>query len=315
MPVSDRHLSSIDIPDDHVTFINENRFSVRSSTNSNTFYTITRISNTCLLQSCFKRCTTRPCNNLCTHLFKCSCHDEDLLCKHIHKVHSMCVTAPQENNDEDFTELRNTACTTTTTCKSKEKSCEKLISEITKDIETLQKHLQSPNANSLPLQSISVNLKKIIQMNEATLKSSNSTPAPLVPILKVQSRQKFEKQPTFKKKATVKRCKVLRAPTEEEKSNLLTSDNCDTHTRSTPSVPSVAPYPLVPMPPTNVATINLEQQHDTTSFIDENGAVSIPSNFLIPPALYNRRLAIRLENGKVLHIKASRQNNEDDIGN
>ena len=72
---------------------------------------------------------------------------QKILCKHINKVQSMWVADPQEGNDEDFKELINTACATTTTYKSKEKSCEKLIPEITKDIETLQKHLHSPNAN------------------------------------------------------------------------------------------------------------------------------------------------------------------------
>src|SRR5258705_13864966 len=54
-------------------------------------YHITQRSLDCTVHNCFERCINPSCQNLCCHMYHCSCPDYSLLCKHIHKVHSMFV--------------------------------------------------------------------------------------------------------------------------------------------------------------------------------------------------------------------------------
>ena len=93
--------------------------------------------------------------------------------------------------------------------------------------------------------------------------------------------QNFEKQPLFKKTS---KCKskpnlVLRAPINAEKQNLLQSVDSNTEMSLSESIsgPAVGPYPLVPLPPSDVSTAPLQadtSETDTTPFVDEHGLIS-----------------------------------------
>ena len=85
-----RHKRGLKIDDLDVTKVNDNKWTVSSQTD-NKIYDIIFLKPVCLDEFCFNSCTEESCKGLCIHMYQCSCGDENPLCKHIHKVHSLRV--------------------------------------------------------------------------------------------------------------------------------------------------------------------------------------------------------------------------------
>lgn len=82
------HQRSLSIPDSFITNLFDDLWEIKSSSNSEISHQITRCKNHCQEDHCFTKCGSPMCGELCSHLYHCSCLDSNILCKHIHKLHS-----------------------------------------------------------------------------------------------------------------------------------------------------------------------------------------------------------------------------------
>ena len=96
--LQDRHNRGLEIDDARVKQISNTAFSLESSTQS---YAIEMIVDKCSHVHCYTKCKTLPCINLCSHMYTCTCDDyhNGHICKHIHKIHSLCRTLNGHVND------------------------------------------------------------------------------------------------------------------------------------------------------------------------------------------------------------------------
>ncbi|XP_046384220.1 uncharacterized protein LOC124154490 [Ischnura elegans] len=87
------HMKGLKISDDEIfSTSDENVWHVKSQNDQSTIYTVENISQNCLYPDlCFIRCNEFSCQDLCCHLYTCSCPNNYALCKHVHKVHSFVV--------------------------------------------------------------------------------------------------------------------------------------------------------------------------------------------------------------------------------
>ncbi|XP_065205568.1 uncharacterized protein LOC135835309 isoform X1 [Planococcus citri] len=83
------HNLGVEISDsDVITMINEFSWKIRSQRDCSVFYEVEKLRNQCSIPDhCSIKCTRVPCNDLCAHLYQCSCPHICGLCKHIHKIH------------------------------------------------------------------------------------------------------------------------------------------------------------------------------------------------------------------------------------
>lgn len=89
-----RHLKGVNINLADVQQFDEDGskyWEVKSQTHPNDLqYKVFRISSECTQTSmCFFQCNSSECHqNLCAHMYMCTCPDDFVLCKHIHRIHS-----------------------------------------------------------------------------------------------------------------------------------------------------------------------------------------------------------------------------------
>lgn len=55
----------------------------------NVFHSIHRVEETCYSEYCFRKCLEDECLGLCRDLYTCTCPDDNDICQHIHKIHSV----------------------------------------------------------------------------------------------------------------------------------------------------------------------------------------------------------------------------------
>ena len=247
----------------------------------------------CELQSCFKKCTEIPCVDLCTHMYTCSCPDSNLLCKHIHKIYSLCnnLNEPDVETSMEFshTELDQTL--------DNEKKEANLWQKFQTLMVKLENQMTNPEIRESCLEYVVSSLENLVKTNSAACEISDIKP--LTDKFKVHSNQKFEKQPQFSKshKSRKQSNNKLKAPTSSEKIDLLKDDTSH-------NIPSVRPYPPVRYVQRN-SPINQLPSVSTNNFINENGEISIPNNFLIPPSSSNIPITVTLPSGKKMKIISS----------
>ncbi|XP_068231533.1 uncharacterized protein [Palaemon carinicauda] len=85
-----KHFNGLAILDSSVSD-SSGKWSVKSLHDPLVVYTVIELAYSCTKQSCYEQCMEASCENLCNHLYKCSCDDRAYLCEHIHKVHSLKV--------------------------------------------------------------------------------------------------------------------------------------------------------------------------------------------------------------------------------
>ncbi|XP_053388440.1 uncharacterized protein LOC128551563 [Mercenaria mercenaria] len=292
---ADRHQSSLSIPDNAVTHINERQFHVQSSTGSN-LYTVTQTNTQCSLQSCFKKCSQAPCNNLCQHMYTCNCHDQYKLCKHIHKVHSIIYGQTLNSN---HTEVHDTTPTSQSELASEHK---KQFFTLQQNILKLQQDMENPELRPR-LSVINSVLETVIKDNEAFRSCINAPLQNLSKKVKIPPNKKTDKQPRFT--ATEKR----RGRKKTTSSNSIgqsthTSNVIGQDSSSSNNIGHVADYPPLRLVPPNSQFIQPRSEQSST-FINENGQIQIPYNIIIPPSLENVPIPVERKDGRKIIIKIS----------
>ena len=290
--VSNRHENSLGIEDSFVEQINENTFLIKSSRNQDELYLVHRIGEYCLLSSCFKKCNKLPCNNLCEHLYTCSCLDTDSICKHVHKVHSISKSFHDPESQDDTFELVHSEPLV-----NRPTTSDNLMSRFQTIMKEIDSHVKSNDINPESFENGIINLEKMLISLKANTNLQTTATKSMNPVLKVSSNQNFEKQPNFKKmKKSHTKTNHLKAPTTEERQQLLRS--CDE------GLPSVAEYP--PMEYVSDRRQNINIHHDSPvndPFINPSGGVYLDNNYLIPPDVENQPIQVTRLDGKRITIK------------
>lgn len=91
--ISIRHRRGMQIPNSHVKMLQvtgKMSWLIQSQSKEDMTYHIVRSSTVCTWpDTCLFHCDgIDACNNLCSHMYVCTCADDALMCKHIHKIHT-----------------------------------------------------------------------------------------------------------------------------------------------------------------------------------------------------------------------------------
>ena len=173
--LQDRHNRGLEIDDARVKQISNTAFSLESSTQN---YAIEMIVDKCSHVHCYTKCKTLPCINLCSHMYTCTCDDyhNGHICKHIHKIHSLCRTMNGHVNDSanesDF-ELVNPDPVTDY---QKRNSSESQLQQINNLLSDLGQQLQDPQVRNYRYGTIIKSLTSLISGNKACMKIKDDLP-------------------------------------------------------------------------------------------------------------------------------------------
>lgn len=288
---SDRHTSSLHLPDSHVTHINEHLFSVLPSDCRGSLYSVTRMLEKCNLESCFVKCNIFPCINLCQHLYTCSCPDTSPTCKHIHKIHCYFSTSW---TDEEATDICNLSSTQLAR-PANDSDATRRAFENRMFVQNLQDlKLEFDNAPTDTLNNINKALLTLISDSRAR-RQLKDTPAPMVVRNTFSANKKIDKQPSFKPTSRKKHGQpnsfsgTLKPLSNAKKTKLLSDFQG-----------SVAPYP--PLRQVRPTTPQSQPQSSQSNMFVGNHGISLPSGFLVPPAARNVRIPVTGQNGKTFTI-------------
>jgi hypothetical protein len=222
--LQDRHNRGLEIDDARVKQISNTAFSLESSTQN---YAIEMIVDKCSHVHCYTKCKTLPYINLCSHMYTCTCDDyhNGHICKHIHKIHSLCRTLNGHVNDSanesDF-ELVNPDPVTD---HQKRNSSESQLQQINNLLSDLGQQLQDPQVRNYRYGTIIKSLTSLISGNKACMKIKDDLPK-----LKITERLAGNAnnilQPRFhsteiKKKGRPKKAPIKRPTADDIKKNLL----------------------------------------------------------------------------------------------
>ena len=141
------------------------------------------------------------CNGLCSHLYKCNCSDSDLLCKHIHKMHSFknrkenfkdnIFDYTTENECLDFeTQPKGIENFNTNSVENKIESCKDLASE-------LFFLLENPKVQSLMLKNIHTTLNSLVSSCKGIIESDSNKQILTLANSYVPPNQKLILQPRY----------------------------------------------------------------------------------------------------------------------
>lgn len=231
--ISERHIRGMSIPDDDVKEYDENgskHWTVKSSGSDEICYHILRSSNVCTRPDmCFFHCVSNECHeNLCAHMYLCTCPDEVLLCKHIHKVHSKYYDepppVPESVPDVEFHYRHSLTESTDETDKLRHR-CEKEQEEILSLMSKLKINVESDPVKTQVLHSfIKRTLQDLVAKTDYLLSTNEceEDSVPMQPVVHRTSREKLQRQlPRFKKfKASRKNKKQSRIPKIQERAEI-----------------------------------------------------------------------------------------------
>ena len=96
-----RHKNGLKIEDKDVEHVETHVWRVKSQSKSDVWYKVTSIQQSCDQDHCFENCRELSCLGLCSHIYHCSCDDNSLLCKHIHKIHVFRIRVDKSNQKEE----------------------------------------------------------------------------------------------------------------------------------------------------------------------------------------------------------------------
>uniref|UniRef100_A0A8D8TG13 MULE transposase domain-containing protein n=2 Tax=Cacopsylla melanoneura TaxID=428564 RepID=A0A8D8TG13_9HEMI len=82
------HVDGLLLPDNVVEKIMDDLWNIKSLEGNRAYY-VQQLVSSCVQDLCFDKCSSPSCNNLCSHIYLCSCPAEIPLCKHVHKLHSL----------------------------------------------------------------------------------------------------------------------------------------------------------------------------------------------------------------------------------
>ncbi|XP_072020441.1 uncharacterized protein [Amphiura filiformis] len=326
--LANRHTRSLEIKDIAVLQVNEETFTVQSSSNSATQYTVKKLTSVCKKSHCYVKCNEFPCINLCYHMFSCTCIDyAKHICKHIHRVHciySKSQSTSSNNTDQDCDEFANLPMDipNNTTDHSR------LTQDIRSILQTISDQLDNPIIQSQRLSTVKECLMGIKNANNATISLlDQSRIKPVKPIDNIAPGTLNTLQPRFRPTTNVpgKRKKPrLTAPSAEQKKELLKSP------ASTPTTPNLVDNPSQHVPgqrrfshtgstfwphthyvrnphsistlPTTMPQRNMFIRSTSSTLVSTPSAIGIPSGLLATPSSLNRPIEITLANGKKMKI-------------
>ena len=225
---NNRHSSGLQIDDNCVNQVNEITFTVDSQSSSNQ-YTVKKINTVCKEQYCYVKCKNFPCIDLCYHMYTCTCIDfgyKKHICKHVHKVHTVCVKNHTVDTDDvdndDVNDYNYIPCNVDD---RHDPNHSRIVSEIRSILHNISEQLDDPLVQKHRLNVVKEALLSIKHGNVGVMKLSNKTVPQSVPPKDVFApgalnpiQQRFK---AISKIPGKKRNPRLKAPTEEQKRALL----------------------------------------------------------------------------------------------
>lgn len=161
---------------------NDGPWYVKSHRKSGT-YVVCLSTEVCHEDLCFERCIEMSCLGLCSYMYTCSCEDKSLLCKHIHKVHSVRVRFDHErkffeiidigscgNEGQRLPLVLHTSPEVMMVQRIQRK--ENLTARIDAKLEKLHDYLKNSAVQHLLLPNIDGTLQNLVLQCEAILKNS-----------------------------------------------------------------------------------------------------------------------------------------------
>ena len=196
LPAEERHqrgmkITNIDVEEEEIGW------KVRSQSNKDTFYMVKRVANCCKEDHCFSRCLEVSCIGLCEHLYSCTCEDKHMMCKHIHKVHSLLTgrqLAQGKNLAGRTREPKFVTPQGATIDKLEEKKMKKKLNDIAfiqDQLDKLQKLAIDSSVQALMLPHLKSTLSQLVIKCEAVKSCVESCPAAMNVTDPVKPNQKF----------------------------------------------------------------------------------------------------------------------------
>ncbi|KAE8739140.1 hypothetical protein FOCC_FOCC015369 [Frankliniella occidentalis] len=258
--ISERHLRGVNIPCDAVQEYDENGskyWIIKSQSIPDMEYKVFKKSDTCTQPGmCFFQCHATDCyDNLCAHMYMCTCPDEILLCKHIHKVHSKF----SENTQPDTSKQTESAVVefhyieenngNSNNENNENTRQDKEEEDLLKSLEELSNHIKNDSVKKTLYPYLRGNIKAMLAECRSVVDqdvSDKSMPG-MTATVKHTSREKLKRQlkPFTKKKLSKKQLSYEKSKTPkfqekaDIKRNLLasTSSSIDNNSCASPCVP------------------------------------------------------------------------------
>ncbi|KAL1457151.1 hypothetical protein WDU94_001812 [Cyamophila willieti] len=210
------HLNAMDISEENMTNIVANIHWRVKSESLDIEYDVQRYATSCVYPDwCYFKCISPLCQRLCSHMFVCTCPHESPLCKHIHKVHAMCVHNGLQQ--PDIQPLPSIVPSVSTPKPSQNNT--KKLKDIGKEL------IERINENRIPqilIPHVTGVLSQLLAECRSVEESTNTEIIhPMVPTQKRSSTQKLTCQVLPKKKK--KQLRKSNYPTAGEKRDIVNS--------------------------------------------------------------------------------------------
>ena len=231
-----KHKKGLSIPDSELEPDPEDsdNWRVKSQTADGVYYTVTAIEKQCTQDHSFVKCTELACVGLCSHLYFCTCGDPDILCKHIHKVHSFINRTLQkrknvvhdDGHDEDddfFSLLMSTDEPVPAETDETDDINNHLLEKTKTDIAQLADMLNNPEVTRSLLPHISGTVKNLLCQCSAVISSKETikeTPQIGPNLNGIAPNSKLELQPMKKAPKRKAGAVQFKGPTAEQKRKL-----------------------------------------------------------------------------------------------
>ncbi|XP_034250809.1 uncharacterized protein LOC117651133 [Thrips palmi] len=217
--ISARHTRGIEISSDQVQEFDENGskfWQIKSQSHPNEVYKVFKISSVCTQpHHCYFECHATECHqNLCAHMYMCTCPDDFVLCKHIHRVHSAFGEATQNeekmSGEVDFYyNPMDDDATTDEIQQRADQRREKEEQEMVQLISQLSNFVKHDAVKNLLYPHLKAVLKGALAQCETVVNGVNSVDMPLqqmAPTVQITSCEKLKRQirPFMKKKMSKK---------------------------------------------------------------------------------------------------------------
>ncbi|KFM69277.1 hypothetical protein X975_13684, partial [Stegodyphus mimosarum] len=170
------------IKDSDVNRCSDNSWTVCSQT-KNKIYTVQRLFEICPCKDfCFYRCPKVSCVSLCSHLYQCNCLDK-LLCKHIHKVHSLlnrqndCMFNPSGINLESNQKCNENMKSINNVSHYNPQSIEQRVNACEKFVEELLQLIRQPKVQNVMLKCVHTTLNSLVSECRGILNSDENSRA------------------------------------------------------------------------------------------------------------------------------------------
>ncbi|XP_065677453.1 uncharacterized protein LOC136092817 [Hydra vulgaris] len=172
-----RHEKGMLISDKCISKCSLTQYTVKSQSKDVT-YNVDILTEACKESLCLESCINSTCNGLCEHLYRCSCNDIVILCKHVHKLQSFLLRSRKKNCPKDSLAVD----TGNNQMKQKSQTFINESERFHKNINELSTLVSRPMIINLQFSSINRQLEDMIKQAEA-IKNINLIEIPIEPTL------------------------------------------------------------------------------------------------------------------------------------